>query len=94
MLDLGEVREVAEVRVNGKDLGVVWTKPARVNITSAVKAGANELEVTRRQPLAQPPDRRCRAAAGEALHRDEHAQICFHVPASAFRPAGAGSSSG
>jgi hypothetical protein len=46
ILDLGEVREVAEVRVNGKDLGVVWTKPARVNITSVVKAGANELEVT------------------------------------------------
>jgi hypothetical protein len=44
-LDLGEVREVAEVRVNGNDLGVVWARPARVNITSAVKAGANELEV-------------------------------------------------
>jgi hypothetical protein len=46
LFDLGEVREVAEVRVNGKDLGVVWTKPARVNITSAVKVGVNELEVT------------------------------------------------
>ena len=45
-LDLGEVREVAEVRVNGNDLGVVWTRPARVNIARAVKAGANELEVT------------------------------------------------
>jgi hypothetical protein len=40
------VSEVAEVRVNGKELGVVWTKPAQVNITSAVKAGTNELEVT------------------------------------------------
>ena len=46
MLDLGEVREVAEVRVNGRDLGVVWAKPARVNINSAVKVGVNELEVT------------------------------------------------
>lgn len=46
VLDLGEVRDVAEVRVNRKDLGVVWTRPARVNITSAVKAGANELEVS------------------------------------------------
>ena len=46
ILDLGEVREVAEVRVNGKDLGIVWTKPARVDISSAVKAGANKLEVT------------------------------------------------
>jgi hypothetical protein len=45
VLDLGNVREVAEVRVNGKDLGIVWTRPARVNITSAVKAGENKLEV-------------------------------------------------
>ena len=34
-----------KLRLNGKDLGVVWTKPARVNITSAVKEGTNELEV-------------------------------------------------
>jgi hypothetical protein len=46
ILDLGEVREVAEVRLNGRDLGVVWSKPARVNITRAVKAGVNELEVS------------------------------------------------
>jgi hypothetical protein len=46
ILDLGDVHEVAEVRVNGKDLGVVWTRPARVNITSAVKTGVNELDVT------------------------------------------------
>ena len=46
ILDLGDVREVAEVRVNGKELGVVWTRPARVNITSAVKTGVNELDVT------------------------------------------------
>lgn len=45
ILDLGEVREVAEVRLNGQDLGVVWSKPARVNITSAVTSGVNKLEV-------------------------------------------------
>jgi hypothetical protein len=46
ILDLGEVSEVAEVRVNGKNLGIVWTKPARVNMTNAVNAGHNELEVS------------------------------------------------
>jgi hypothetical protein len=46
ILDLGEVREVAEVRLNGQDLGVVWSKPARVNITSAVTSGVNTLEVS------------------------------------------------
>ena len=44
-LDLGRVRNVAEVRLNGKSLGVVWTAPWRVKITDALKAGANELEI-------------------------------------------------
>ena len=46
LLDLGAVHEVDSVRLNGRDLGVVWTKPARVDITDAVKATGNKLEVT------------------------------------------------
>jgi len=46
LLDLGEVHEVASVRLNGHNLGVVWTKPARVDITEAVKDSDNDLEVT------------------------------------------------
>jgi len=44
-LDLGTVRNLARVRLNGRDLGVVWTAPWRVEITRAVKAGANDLEI-------------------------------------------------
>ena len=44
-LDLGSVRELAEVRVNGQSCGIVWTPPFRVNIAAAVKPGANKLEV-------------------------------------------------
>lgn len=44
-LDLGQVRELAEVRVNGQPCGVVWAPPFRVDITKAAKAGANEVEV-------------------------------------------------
>jgi hypothetical protein len=44
-LDLGLVRELAEVRVNGKACGIVWTPPFRVDITEAVKPGANEVEI-------------------------------------------------
>ncbi|WP_263375458.1 glycosyl hydrolase [Granulicella aggregans] len=44
-LDLGDVKNLAEVTVNGKSLGVVWHAPYRVNITSALKSGKNELSV-------------------------------------------------
>jgi hypothetical protein len=44
-IDLGDVKELAEVSVNGKPLGVVWKRPFRLDATSALKAGANALEV-------------------------------------------------
>ena len=44
-LDLGEVRNVAVVRLNGKDLGILWCAPWRVEITGAVKPTGNVLEV-------------------------------------------------
>ena len=44
-LDLGDVKNLAEVTVNGKDLGVVWHAPYRVDVTSALKPGANQISV-------------------------------------------------
>lgn len=44
-LDLGSVRNVAEVRLNGKDLGVLWCYPWRVEITEALKSTGNKLEI-------------------------------------------------
>ena len=44
-LDLGDVKNLAEVLVNGKSLGVVWHAPYRVDVTDALSAGANELSV-------------------------------------------------
>jgi len=46
LLDLGELHEVGSVCLNGHDLGIVWTKPARVDITDALRAKSNYLEVT------------------------------------------------
>ena len=40
VLDLGAVKEVAEVRLNGKSLGVLWTAPWRIEITGAVNPRA------------------------------------------------------
>ncbi|ADV83038.1 glycosyl hydrolase [Terriglobus saanensis] len=44
-LDLGDVKNIAEVTLNGKSLGQVWHAPYRVNLTSALKPGKNELSV-------------------------------------------------
>jgi hypothetical protein len=44
-LQLGAVKCLAQVRLNGKDLGIVWTAPWRVELTGALKAGKNELEI-------------------------------------------------
>jgi len=44
-LDLGEVHDLATVRVNGHELGTLWLAPWRVDITSAVQPGANTLEI-------------------------------------------------
>lgn len=44
-IDLGDVKNLAEVIVNGKSLGVVWKKPFRVDVTNALKPGANKLEI-------------------------------------------------
>ncbi len=45
MLDLGDVREIAEVTLNNQALGILWTKPFRADITKAVRAGENQLEI-------------------------------------------------
>jgi hypothetical protein len=44
-LDLGNVRELAEVKVNGQSCGITWAPPFRVEITRAIQSGVNKLEV-------------------------------------------------
>jgi hypothetical protein len=45
VLDLGTVRELAEVKVNGKSCGIVWCPPWRVDVTDAVTPVENKLQV-------------------------------------------------
>jgi hypothetical protein len=46
ILDLGEVRDIAEVSVNGQSLGILWKAPYQVDITQALKPGTNQLVVS------------------------------------------------
>jgi hypothetical protein len=44
-LDLGSLAVMAEVELNGKNLGVLWKPPFRVRVDGAAKAGTNQLVV-------------------------------------------------
>lgn len=46
LLDLGQVEVAASVRLNGVDLGTVWTQPFSVDAGKAIRQGANVLEIT------------------------------------------------
>ncbi len=68
-LDLGQLWAVGEVILNGQSLGIVWKPPYRIEITKAVKAGQNRLEIEITNTWANrlvgdaqlPPDQRyCR----------------------------------
>ena len=45
-LDLGEVKDIATVEVNGINCGTSWMAPYRVDISKAVKKGKNTLKIT------------------------------------------------
>jgi len=45
-LDLGDVKNIARVRVNGHDLGIVWCAPWRVEIGGVLVAKRNQVEIT------------------------------------------------
>ena len=45
ILDLGDVKEVAEVSINGRNAGILWKQPNRADITALVQPGENRLEI-------------------------------------------------
>lgn len=44
-LDLGAIKNVAEISLNGRSLGTLWKPPFRIDVSAAVRGGANALEV-------------------------------------------------
>jgi hypothetical protein len=45
MLNLGEVKNLAEVYINGKKAGVLWKQPFSIDISNHVQVGKNQVEV-------------------------------------------------
>jgi hypothetical protein len=69
ILDLGEVRDVAEVFINDQSAGILWKKPYRLDISDLIKSGENELKIEivnlwvnrlTGDMLSEPDDRYCR----------------------------------
>jgi hypothetical protein len=44
-LDLGDVQVIAEVWLNGKNIGVLWKTPYAVDVTNFLRFGSNQLEI-------------------------------------------------
>jgi hypothetical protein len=76
-LDLGEVRDIAEVSVNGKSVGMVWAPPYRLDVMGALKPGLNHLVIKVTNEWTNrivgdrllPPDKRILSQAGPAPPR-------------------------
>ena len=72
-LDLGTVHDMARVKLNGRDLGVVWCAPWRVEVTGALKAGENrlEIEVVNRWPNRMIGDKQAADANARTVKSQE-----------------------
>lgn len=44
-MDLGLVKDIAKITINGIEVGGVWTAPYQLDITKALKPGKNKLEI-------------------------------------------------
>lgn len=44
-IDLGDVKNIAEVIINGRNIGTAWKKPFKLDISEAIKAGDNTIQV-------------------------------------------------
>ncbi|HCC86012.1 MAG: Uncharacterized protein XD92_0393 [Proteiniphilum acetatigenes] len=44
-IDLGVVHDITRVKLNGKDIGVVWCAPWRIDVSEALRDGENQLEI-------------------------------------------------
>jgi len=82
-LSLGELRNVAEVTLNGKNLGILWKPPYTVDVTGVVREGKNELKIDITNVWAN------RIVGDEKLPRDKRVtRITQKLPVPGPHPSG------
>jgi hypothetical protein len=81
-LDLGDVENIARVRLNGKNLGVLWKAPYVVDITACAVAGSNHLEI-------EVTNTWVNRLAGDAGKPQEQ-RVTFAAPGRGFADSGGG----
>jgi hypothetical protein len=69
-LDLDNVKNVAEVRLNGKKLGILWCAPWRVEYHRVSQGNGQRAGDRCNQPLGKPGHRRFGAAKGKTHHQN------------------------
>lgn len=85
LLDLGKVYDIASVKLNGQALGVVWTKPALVDVTDEIRSKNNDLVV---KVVNLWPNRLIGDASLPQRRRYTETNIHKFVPTSPLLPSG------
>lgn len=93
-LDLGEMKNIAEVTLNGTAVGLLWKPPFRLDVTQALKPGENELVVRVTNLLvnritgdyALPPEQRHMHAFGAIEQYRAGAEKDGLLPSGLFGP--------
>ena len=83
-IEFASVDDIARVLVNGQDCGIVWTPPFRLDISPAVRPGANHMEVQ----VANPWRNRLVAEAGSPTGEIFAPMTAVFETTAAVRPAG------
>ena len=86
-IDLGDIKNLAEVTVNGKPLGILWKTPFQVDVTGALKPGANAVADQSDEPVGQPADRRPAAGRRKEVHLHHAAVLPRRLAPAALRTA-------
>jgi (4-O-methyl)-D-glucuronate---lignin esterase len=84
VLDLGQVGDIAEVRVNGRLVGTAWHAPYQLDIGNATRAGRNRLQIK----VADLWVNRLIGDAQPGTHKVTWTALPTYVPSAPLRPSG------